>query len=175
MKKTFIAVALAFTAVSFSVPAAVNYTAGEQVWEAVRTNTQRTCGIGFTDGSPQVGTILASGEQANDGGSVRFSYKTNANNISWKITEAKIVDMTNRFSFGDDLYNGNVDKKDSSLFASVNNAGYNEFSWNDVKGDRNFPTRQGTINLQPKINVASEDFPLGTTKIQGKIVVTCSN
>ena len=31
------------------------------------------------------------------------------------------------------------------------------------------------ICLAPKINLDATEFPLGTTKIQGKIVVTCSN
>lgn len=176
MKKTIAiigsAIALILSSNAFAL--APNYSAGEQVWEATRTNNQKVCGIGLT-GSNQIGTILAAGETANSGGSVKYGFKTNANRISWKITEVKIVDNTRRFSFSDDLYNANLGIDVASLFTSVNGSGFHEIAWNDVKSDKYFDTRQGIIELQPKINVNAEDFPLGTTKIQGKIVVTCSD
>lgn len=173
MKKINIAItaiALAFSATAMS---AVNYSAGEQVWEAERNNTQRTCGIGISDGSPQRGRILAQNEQPNEGGSVQFGFKTNAQNITWKITEAKVTDNANQFSFSESFFS--TEKSVTSLFASVNGTGYSELSWNDTRTPQALQTKQGTISLQPKINVPGEDFPLGTTKIQGKITVTCSN
>lgn len=172
MKKNAIIVATIASVLSSSAMA-VNYSATEQVWEAERNNTQLTCGIGFADGSPLRGTILAQNEQPSVGGSVQFGFKTNANKITWKITEAKVTDNASNFTFSNDFFN--TDRNVTSLYASVNNAGYNEYSWSDSHNDQNLPTKQGTIYLQPKINVPSEDFPLGTTKIQGKITVTCSN
>lgn len=173
MKKIALVTAAIALAMSSSVMAATNYSAGEQVWEAERNNTQRTCGIGMTDSSPQRGRILAQNELPDIGGSVQFGFKTNAQNITWKITEAKVTDNANFFSFAESFFS--TDKATTSLFASVNGGGYNELAWNDSRTPQTLQTKQGTIALQPKINVPGEDFPLGTTKIQGKITVTCSN
>ena len=88
--------------------------------------------------------------------------------MSWKITEAKITDNAGRFDFNDDLLKV-TDRKQSSLF--VNNK---EYDWSQVTQEQPVDPK-AKIRLAPKINLDATEFPLGTTKIQGKIVVTCSN
>jgi|AGFT01.1.fsa_nt_gi hypothetical protein len=173
MKKIAIIGAAIALVLSSSASANPNYSASEQVWEAQRTNNVKTCGIGFANGSTQIGRILAAGESASQDGAVRFAFKTNANQISWKISEAKITDNANRFTFSNDLLNTSTST--SSLFSSVNGAGFTEQAWNVARNEQRLSTQSGTIDLQPKINVNAEDFPLGTTKVQGKIIVTCSD
>lgn len=49
-----------------------------------------------------------------------------------------------------------------------------EFAWADAKQEHSVP-KQSEIKLVPKINMEQQDLPYGTTTIQGKLVVTCTN
>lgn len=140
----------------------------EQVWEATHTNTQQVCGIDYS-GSRASGQILTKGEQGTDSDkAISFKMKANTRHMTWKITEAKIVDNSGQFDFDDDLLK--VSQKDlTSLY--VNNV---EYDWTSVRTDQ-VTNPKATLKLAPKINLDATEFPLGTTKIQGKIVVTCTN
>lgn len=142
--------------------------AGEQVWEATLNNQQKVCGIDYAGNNGQ-GTILTKGESSTDTNkAIAFNLKSNTRNASWKITEAKLVEGNGRFDFDDNLLNVG-DKSKTSLF--LNNS---EYEWTSVQQERNVDPR-GQIKLAPRINLDQTEFPLGTTKIQGKIVITCAN
>lgn len=142
--------------------------AGEQVWEAVHTNTQQVCGIDANSGTAS-GQILTAGETGTDSGkAIEFKLKANTRNMTYKITEAKLVENTGRFDFADNLLTVG-DAAKTSLF--VNNQ---EINWTAANQDRSVDPK-GKIRLAPKINLDATEMPVGTTKIQGKIVVTCSN
>lgn len=141
----------------------------EQVWEATHTNTNQVCGIHYPNGSIATGQILTKGESNTDSSkAIVFDLKSNTKAMSWKITEAKITDNAGRFDFNDDLLKV-TDRNQSSLF--VNNR---EYDWSQVTQEQPIDPK-AKIRLAPKINLDATEFPLGTTKIQGKIVVTCSN
>lgn len=140
----------------------------EKVWEATHTNTQQVCGIDYSN-SVTNGQILTKGESNTDGAkAIQFDLKANTRQIGWKITEAKITDNAGRFNFSDDLLTIS-DKNQTSLI--VNNV---EYDWIQAGQNHNVDPKS-KIRLAPKINLDATEFPLGTTKIQGKIVVTCSN
>lgn len=141
----------------------------EQVWEATHTNTHQVCGIHYPNGSIATGQILTKGESNTDSSkAIVFDLKSNTKAMSWKITEAKITENAGRFDFNDDLLKV-TDRNQSSLF--VNNK---EYDWSQVTQEQPVDPK-AKIRLAPKINLDATEFPLGTTKIQGKIVVTCSN
>lgn len=141
----------------------------EQVWEATHTNNRQVCGIHYPNGSTATGQILTKGESNTDSSkAIVFDLKSNTKAMSWKITEAKITDNAGRFDFNDDLLKV-TDRNQSSLF--VNNR---EYDWSQVTQEQPIDPK-AKIRLAPKINLDATEFPLGTTKIQGKIVVTCSN
>lgn len=140
----------------------------EQVWEATHTNTQQVCGIDYSN-SKGTGQILTKGEQGTDTAkAIQFDLKANTRTLSWKITEAKIVDNAGRFDFSDNLMTI-TDRTQTSLF--VNNT---EYDWSQ-SAQAHVVDPRSKLKLAPKINLDATEFPLGTTKIQGKIVVTCSN
>ena len=76
---------------------------------------------------------------------------------------------TGRYDFDDNLMNVS-DVSKTSIF--VNDQ---EYAWNQVNQERVLTAKAKTLTLAPKINMLQQDLPLGTTHIQGKIVVTCSN
>lgn len=142
--------------------------AGEQVWEATLNNQQKVCGIDYAGNNGQ-GTILTKGESSTDTNkAIAFNLKSNTRNASWKVTEAKLVEGQGRFDFDDNLLNVG-DKNKTSLF--VNNS---EYEWTAVQQERSVDPK-GQLKLAPRINLDQTEFPLGTTKIQGKIVITCAN
>ena len=152
-----------------SIPAHAAFP-GEQVWDAEISNSQQTCGIDYPSGSTRVGGILTQGETGSTGAKgITFDLKTNAKNMSWKITEAKLTQNTGRYDFDDNLMNVS-DVSKTSIF--VNDQ---EYAWSQVNQERVLTAKAKTLTLAPKINVLQQDLPLGTTHIQGKIVVTCSN
>lgn len=166
MKKIYLlGAALVASAMSLTTQAAFP---SEQVWEATRTNSQQVCGIDYTNSS-KVGQILVKGEAGTDGeGAIEFDLKSNTRQMAWKVTEAKLVENAGRFNFNDDLLTVN-DRNQTSLY--VNNT---EYDWSQVSQDHPVDPK-AKIRLAPKINLDATEFPTGTTKIQGKIVVTCSN
>lgn len=140
----------------------------EQVWEATHTNNQQVCGIDYSS-SATTGQILTKGESNTDSSkAIQFDLKSNTTQMNWKITEAKVVDNAGRFEFNDDLLTI-TDRSQTSLY--VNNV---EYDWSQVNQNHSVDPK-AKIRLAPKINLDATEFPLGTTKIQGKIVVTCSN
>ena len=152
-----------------SIPAHAAFP-GEQVWDAEISNSQQTCGIDYPSGSTRVGGILTQGETGSTGSKgITFYLKTNAKNMSWKITEAKLTQNTGRYDFDDNLMNVS-DVSKTSIF--VNDQ---EYAWSQVNQERVLTAKAKTLTLAPKINMLQQDLPLGTTHIQGKIVVTCSN
>ena len=153
---------------SLFIAPSICFAANEQVWEATHTNTQQVCGIDYAN-SKGAGQILTKGESNTDSSkAIEFKLKANTQRITWKITEAKVVENAGRFDFDDNLLNVN-NKELTSLY--VNNT---EYDWSQSQQDHNIGTKD-KIRLAPKINLDATEFPLGTTKIQGKIVVTCSN
>ena len=143
---------------------------GEQVWDAEISNDQQTCGIDYPANTSRVGGILTQGESGSTGAKgITFDLKTNAQYMSWRITEAKLTQNTGRYDFDDNLMNVS-DRNKTSLF--VNDQ---EYAWTDVNQERVLQTKSKTLTLAPKINLLQQDLPIGTTHIQGKIVVTCSN
>ncbi|WP_368762023.1 hypothetical protein [Klebsiella pneumoniae] len=165
MKKSILTIVLALASTS-----ALADFPGEQVWNASISNNQVTCGIDYPNGSPIEGGILTAGESGTDTGkAITFLLRTNTANASWKLTEAKLVSNTGRFTFGDDL-TAISSKTDTSVF--INNA---EYSWSEALQAHNLGTNAKTLKLAPKINMEQQYLPTGTTRIQGKIVVTCSN
>ena len=166
MKKILIAVATSMALTSVS--AFADYPS-EQVWNATLTNNQITCGIDYANAN-QTGGILTSSESSTDTAkAVVFNVKANTSVVDWKITEAKLTQNTGRFDFDDNLMNVG-DKTKTSLF--VNNQ---EYAWTDAAQNQQLAQGVKVIRLAPKINLAQEEFPTGTTTIQGKIVVSCSN
>lgn len=144
--------------------------ANEQVWDAEITNTQQTCGLDYATGSTRVGGILTQNESQSSGPKgITMNLKTNAKNMSWKITEAKLTQNTGRFDFDDNLLNVSDVNKTSLV---VNDR---EYAWTNVTSEQTLQTNSKTLTLAPKINMQQQDLPLGVTHIQGKIVVTCSN
>lgn len=165
MKK--IAILGAILASSMTLTANAAFPA-EQVWEATHTNTQQVCGIDYSN-SATTGQILTKGEANTDSAkAIQFDLKSNTAKMNWKITEAKVVDNAGRFNFKDDLLTV-TDRSQTSLY--VNNV---EYDWSQVNQNHSVDPK-AKIRLAPKINLDATEFPLGTTKIQGKIVVTCSN
>ena len=165
MKK--IAILGAILASSMTLTANAAFPA-EQVWEATHTNTQQVCGIDYSN-SATTGQILTTGEANTDSAkAIQFDLKSNTAKMNWKITEAKVVDNAGRFNFKDDLLTV-TDRSQTSLY--VNNV---EYDWSQVNQNHSVDPK-AKIRLAPKINLDATEFPLGTTKIQGKIVVTCSN
>lgn len=143
---------------------------GEQVWNASITNNQITCGIDYPNGSPIEGGILTAGESGTDGSkAITFNLRTNTPTVAWKLTEAKIVNNTGRYSFGDDLTQISS-TADTSVY--VNNT---EYSWAQAMQAHNVNSNTTVVKLAPKINMDQSLMPVGTTRIQGKIVVICSN
>lgn len=166
MKKIYLLGAVALAS-SLSISANAAFPA-EQVWEATHTNTQQVCGIDYSN-SATTGQILTKGESNTDSSkAIQFDLKSNTKNLNWKITEAKIVDNAGRFDFNDDLLTVN-DRNLTSLY--VNNV---EYDWSQATQNHSVDPK-AKIRLAPKINLDATEFPLGTTKVQGKIVVTCSN
>lgn len=165
MKK--IAILGAILASSMTLTANAAFPA-EQVWEATHTNTQQVCGIDYSN-SATTGQILTKGEANTDSAkAIQFDLKSNTAKMNWKITEAKVVDNAGRFNFNNDLLTV-TDRSQTSLY--VNNV---EYDWSQVNQNHSVDPK-AKIRLAPKINLDATEFPLGTTKIQGKIVVTCSN
>lgn len=163
MKKILLAIFA--TSVSFSALAAFP---AEQVWEATHTNSQQVCGIDYSN-TKAAGQILTKDESNTDSSkAIQFDLKANTKKVAWKITEAKITDNAGRFNFNDDLTTI-TDLTQTSLY--VNNV---EYAWSQAKQDHTVDSKD-KIRLAPKINLDATEFPVGTTKIQGKIVVTCSN
>lgn len=156
------------TALVLSTASAMAAFPSEQVWEATHTNNQQVCGINSASSNAS-GQILTKGESSTDGAkAIVFDLKSNTKNMSWKITEAKITDNAGRFDFNDNLLQVK-DRNQSSLF--VNNT---EYDWERV-GEEQSVDPKAKLRLAPKINLDATEFPLGQTKIQGKIVVTCSS
>lgn len=164
--RSVLAIASVGSIIAFASTANAGF-AGEQVWEATLNNQQKVCGIDYAGNNGQ-GTILTKGESSTDTSkAISFNLKSNTRNMTWKVTEAKLVEGQGRFDFDDNLLNVG-DKAKTSLF--VNNS---EYEWTSVNQERSVDPK-GKINLAPRINLDATEFPLGTTKIQGKIVVTCS-
>lgn len=167
MKHLYTIIALFMITLSTSVLAAYP---SEQVWNASITNNQITCGIDYPNGSPIEGGILTAGESGTDGSkAITFNLRTNTPTVAWKLTEAKIVNNTNRYSFGDDLTQISS-TSDTSVY--VNNT---EYSWAQAMQTHNVNSNTTVVKLAPKINMDQSLLPTGTTRIQGKIVVICSN
>lgn len=165
MKKIAILGAILASSITLTANAAFP---AEQVWEATHTNTQQVCGIDYSN-SATTGQILTKGEANTDSAkAIQFDLKSNTAKMNWKITEAKVVDNAGRFNFKDDLLTV-TDRSQTSLY--VNNV---EYDWSQVNQNHSVDPK-AKIRLAPKINLDATEFPLGTTKIQGKIVVTCSN
>lgn len=157
-------------ALSFASSAAMAGYTGEQVWNASITNTQQTCGIDFANNASQTGGILVSNEQGSDNSkAIDFLLKANTANVTWAITEAHLTSNTGRFAFADDLTTVN-DKSQTSVY--VNNQ---EYSWTDATQPHTIAGNTKQINIAPKINMDQTSMPLGTSVIQGKLKVTCSN
>lgn len=165
MKSFFTAILLSVFA--FSAQAAFP---GEQVWNASITNNQMTCGIDYAGGTPVEGGILTKGESGTSNSkAITFDIKANVQQVSWKITEAKLVQNTGRFNFDDNLLNVN-DKDKTSIY--INDQ---EYSWPDAAQNKQLQSGVKVVKLAPKINLDQDSFPMGTTRITGKIVVTCAN
>lgn len=140
----------------------------EQVWEAQIQNNQRVCGVEYKNGYAK-GGILVKGETGTDNGkAITFKLKANTPQVSWKITDAKLIDNRTEYDFDENL--SNISTKDkTSVF--VNNQ---EYSWVEAKQEHTV-AKQTEVKLVPKINMEQQDLPYGTTTMQGKLVVTCSN
>lgn len=139
----------------------------EQVWEAVIQNNNRVCGVEY-NGGKQVGGILTKAEQGTDSGkAITFRVKANTHDVYWKITEAKLIDNRDAYDFNENLML-QATKELTSVF--VNNR---EYAWGDVQTPQYIQKKDKYIKLAPKINMDESDLPYGTTRIQGKIVVTC--
>lgn len=168
MKKTIIA-SLVLLASATSTSAFAGFT-GEQVWNAAITNTQQTCGIDYANGTQTDAGILVAGETGSSGSkAIDFTVKANTANIDWKITETHLVENTGRFSFPDSMV-GISDTSLTSVF--VNDT---EYAWANAAQDHVIPNNVKTIAIAPKINMDQADLPVGETKIQAKLVLTCSN
>ncbi|MEQ5091643.1 hypothetical protein ABN224_16755 [Providencia rettgeri] len=141
----------------------------EQIWNASITNTQISCGIDYPNGSPVEGEILTAGESGTDNKAITFLLRYNTPQASWKLTEANIISNNGRFNFSDNLTSIST-KNDTSLF--VNNA---EFTWAEASQAHNITGNAKILKLAPKINMDKQFLPTGLTRIQGKIVITCSN
>lgn len=162
-------IALAVTTISLFASATANAVnaPNEQVWEAVYQNNNRVCGVEYNSGY-QVGGILTKNEQGTDTNkAITFQVKANTQDVYWKITEAKLIDNRDAFDFNENLMT-QVTKDQTSVF--VNNR---ELAWADAKVDQYIQKKDKYIKLVPKINLDETDMPYGTTRIQGKIVVTC--
>ncbi len=161
MKKIMIAIAL------LSTTAFAN-AASEQVWNASLTNSQITCGIDYTGGTPVEGGILTANESGtNTSKAISFTLIANTQNVNWQITEAKLVQNTGRFDFSDNLLSVN-DKTKTSVY--INDQ---EYAWPDAAQAKALASNSRVIKLAPKINLEQSAYPLGTTRIQGKIVINC--
>lgn len=146
------------------------HAAGEQVWNAEINNTQKSCGIDFAPGSTQVGGILLQGEsQSSSQKGLTFNLTSNTRQTSWSITEAKITQNAGRFAFDDNLLNVGGTNLTSVV---VNDK---EYAWSQVNQERQLQSNERRITLAPKINMQQQELPLGTTRIQGKIVLTCAD
>lgn len=158
---------IATTAILFASASAMAFPS-EQVWEAQITNNQRVCGVEYKNGYAK-GGILVKGEQGTDNGkALVFKLKANTPQVTWKITEAKLIENRTEFDFDENLMN--IQTKDKTS-VYVNNK---EYAWADTKQEQSVP-KQTEIKLVPKINMEQQDLPYGTTTIQGKLVVTCTN
>lgn len=163
LRSILLACTLAFSAVSANA-----YTT-EQVWEAEIRNNQRVCGIEF-DGGKKVGGILLKNEQGtNTEKAITFKVKSNVQDTYWKITEAKIIDNALEYSFEPNLMT-QVTKENTSIF--VNDR---EYAWKDTNVEQYLQKKDRQIKIAPKINMDLADLPYGTTRIQGKIVIVCSD
>lgn len=166
LRKIALATIAISTLVSATIANAVN-APGEQVWEAVYTQNNRVCGVEYNSGY-QVGGILTKNEQGTDTNkAITFQVKANTHDVYWKITEAKLIDNREAFDFNENLMT-QVNNEKTSVY--VNNR---EFSWADAKVDQYIQKQDKYIKIAPKINLDDTDMPYGTTRIQGKIVVTC--
>lgn len=162
----------AFIVLSLSLISAAASAAfpGEQVWNATLTNTQQTCGIDYNNGTVQTGGILVNGEQGTDTSkAINFLIKANTPNVTWAVTESHLVSNTGRFAFSDDLTTISS-KTQTSVF--VNNT---EYSWSEATQAHSVAGTTKALNLAPKIYLDTQEFPTGTTTIQGKVKVVCSN
>ena len=132
---------LVLTAIAMTMSAsALAVSSGEQVWNASLTNTQEVCGIDYpTPGSPVEGSILTAGESGTDGDkAITFNLRTNTAKVAWKITEAKLVENTGRFSFPDDLMQiSNQDE--TSIY--VNNS---QYAWNQAGQEHDIGSDKAT-------------------------------
>lgn len=145
------------------------FAAQEMVWDAEYTQTQMSCGIDFANGQ-QTGGILLKGEQGTDNQkAVNFVLKSNTARQSWKLTEAKLTQNTGRFAFADNLMTIS-DRSQTSVF--INNQ---EYAWSAAAQNQQIQGNSKTLAIAPKINLDAQEMPLGTTHIQGKVVLTCEN
>lgn len=139
----------------------------EQVWEATINNSQRVCGVEY-DGARTIGGILTKNEQGTDNSkAITFRVKANTHDVYWKITEAKIVENAQMFDFSDNLLTQTT-KENTSVFVNGR-----EYAWNDVRVDQYMKKTDKFIKIAPKLNMDETELPYGTTKIQGKLMVTC--
>lgn len=139
-----------------------------QTFDAYVQNTQQICGINYSN-SKTSGEILTKGEQGTDSSkAIEFTVKSNTRYMTWKITEAHIVENADRFNFNPNLLL-DTDRNDTSVY--VNN---NEYDWGQAQQENQI-TPNGLLKIAPKINLDATELPLGSTHIQGKIVITCSN
>ena len=166
LRKIALATIAISTFASATMANAVN-APGEQVWEEVYKQSNRVCGVEY-NGGYQVGGILTKNEQGTDTNkAITFRVKANTHDVYWKITEAKLTDNRDAFDFNENLMT-QVTKDQTSVF--VNNR---ELAWADAKVDQYIQKQDKYIKIAPKINLDDTDMPYGTTRIQGKIVVTC--
>lgn len=87
----------------------------EQVWEAQIQNNQRVCGVEFKNGYTK-GGILVKGEQGTDNGkALTFKLKANTPQVTWKITEAKLIENRTEFDFDENLMNIQSKEKNKCL------------------------------------------------------------
>lgn len=141
----------------------------EQVWEATINNLQRVCGVEY-NGAKSIGGILTKNEQGTDNSkAITFRVKANTQDVYWKITEAKIIENQQGYDFNADLMT-QATKANTSLF--VNNR---EYAWADTRQEQYIQKQDKYIKLAPKINMDESELPFGTTKVQGKLVVTCGS
>ncbi len=166
LRKIALATIAISTFASATMANAVN-APGEQVCEAVYKPSQGVCGVEYNT-CYQIGGILTKNEQGTDSNkAITFRVKANTQDVYWKITEAKLTDNRESFDFNENLMT-QVTKDKTSVF--VNNR---EHAWADTKVDQYIQKQDKFIKIAPKINLDDTDMPYGTTRIQGKIVVTC--
>lgn len=111
--------------------------------------------------------MTKNGQGTDTNKAITFQVKANTHDVYWKITEAKLIDNREAFDFNEDLMT-QATKDQTSVF--VNNR---ELAWADAKVDHYIKKQDKYIKIAPKINLDDTDMPYGTTRIQGKIIVTC--